>query len=128
MRGPRCRQLVRPGHWRVHARIERFIEPSLLLLLRERSMHGYELQDRLSELVPEEGRVDVGNLYRILRGLEDDGIASSEWLADLPGPARRVYRLTPMGSRLLDRWVEALRETRALIDAFLVRYESPEGR
>jgi poly-beta-hydroxybutyrate-responsive repressor len=106
--------MVRPGHWTVRARVERFIEPSLLLLLRERPVHGYELLELLPELGIE-GRVDIGNLYRLLRALEEEGIVRSEWSAELPGPAKRTYELTPAGRRLLDRWAEALRraETRA---------------
>jgi poly-beta-hydroxybutyrate-responsive repressor len=116
---------VRPGHWTVRARVERFVEPALLLLLRERPMHGYELLDRLPDLTGE-ARVDVGNLYRVLRALEEEGIVSSEWRADLPGPAKRTYELTPTGHRLLDHWADALRDARRGIDSFLDRYE--EGR
>jgi PadR family transcriptional regulator, regulatory protein PadR len=128
----RSRQLVRPGHWHVHARVERFVEPSLLLLLRERPLHGYELLDRLPELGVE-GRVDIGNLYRLLRALEEEGLVSSEWSADLPGPAKRTYELTGQGRRLLDRWAEALRRAQGTIDSFLARYEAslatpPSGR
>ncbi|MGH3093493.1 MAG: PadR family transcriptional regulator, partial [Gaiellaceae bacterium] len=72
-RGARCRSYVRPGQWAVQARVERFVEPALLLLLRERPMHGYELLERLPEMTGDEGRVDVGNLYRILRALEEEG-------------------------------------------------------
>jgi poly-beta-hydroxybutyrate-responsive repressor len=121
----RSRRLVRPGHWHVHARVERFVEPSLLLLLRERPLHGYELLERLPE-VGVEGRVDIGNLYRLLRALEEEGLVTSEWSADLPGPAKRTYELTDQGRRLLDRWAEALRRAQGTIDNFLERYE--EGR
>jgi PadR family transcriptional regulator, regulatory protein PadR len=121
----RSRRLVRPGHWHVHARVERFVEPSLLLLLRERSLHGYELLERLPELRVE-GRVDIGNLYRLLRALEEEGLVSSEWSADLPGPAKRTYELTDQGRRLLDRWAEALTRAQGTISNFLERYE--EGR
>lgn len=121
----RSRRLVRPGHWHVHARVERFVEPSLLLLLRERPLHGYELLERLPE-VGVEGRVDIGNLYRLLRALEEEGLVSSEWSADLPGPAKRTYELTAQGRRLLDRWAEALRRAQGTIENFLGRYE--EGR
>jgi PadR family transcriptional regulator, regulatory protein PadR len=110
----------------VRARVERFVEPALLLLLRERPMHGYELIERLPELAGEDARIDVGNLYRVLRALEEDGIVTSEWNADLPGPAKRTYELTPAGLRLLDRWAEALRDAQAGIQKFLDRYE--EGR
>ena len=126
-RRARCRSYVRPGHWRVHARVERFVEPVLLLLLRERAMHGYELIERLPEIAGDHVRVDVGNLYRILRALEEEGLVTSEWSADLPGPAKRTYELTEAGTRLLDQWAESLRSARQVIDGFLVRYEQ-EGR
>lgn len=126
MRGPRSRRLARPGHWVVRARVERFVEPAILLLLREGPRHGYELIERLPELVGGE-RIDVGNLYRFLRALEEEGIVESEWRADLPGPAKRTYRLTAAGRRLLEQWVEALRQAQGDIQAFLSRYES-EGR
>jgi PadR family transcriptional regulator, regulatory protein PadR len=123
-RRARSRAFVRPGHWRVHARVERFVEPALLLLLRERPMHGYELIERLPEVAGDGLRVDVGNLYRILRALEEDGLVTSEWSADLPGPAKRTYELTEAGTRLLDQWAESLREARRVLDEFLDRYEN----
>ena len=102
--------------------MERFVEPSLLLLLRERPLHGYELIERLPEVVGE-ARVDVGNLYRLLRALEAEGLVSSEWSAELPGPAKRTYELTAEGRRLLDRWAEALRQAQTDVQSFLDRYE-----
>jgi PadR family transcriptional regulator, regulatory protein PadR len=127
-RGARSRAFVRPGHWAVRARVERFVEPSLLLLLLERPMHGYELIERLPEVAGAETRVDVGNLYRVLRALEDERIVTSEWSADLPGPAKRTYELTDDGRRLLDHWAEALRGAQDTISLFLDRYEKSEGR
>src|SRR3954453_23384996 len=126
-RGVRSRRQTRPGHWHVRARVERFVEPSLLLLLRERALHGYELIERLPEVVGE-GRVDVGNLYRLLRSLEAEGVVSSEWSADLPGPAKRTYELTAEGRRLLDRWAEALRQAQTDVQGFLDRYDQGERR
>jgi PadR family transcriptional regulator PadR len=126
-RATRTRWLVEPGQWAVRARVERFVEPAVLLLLREGPRHGYELLEHLPELVAEE-RVDVGNLYRIMRALEEDGIVESEWRADLPGPAKRTYRLTDDGRTLLDRWVAALRAAQAEISSFVDRYETQEGR
>lgn len=125
-RGPRsarCRRPGAPGAWLVRARVERFAEPLLLLLLRERPAHGYQLLDELSALVPGE-RVDMGNLYRALRAMEDDGIVASEWREDVPGPAKRTYELTASGRNLLDEWADALRRAREGIDEFLDRYEA----
>ena len=103
-------------------RIERFQVAALLLLLRERSAHGYDLLERLPPLIGEE-RVDVGNLYRILRSLEEEGLVVSEWDEALPGPAKRTYELTEAGRAALDRWAAALNDTRTYIDGFLQRYQ-----
>ena len=97
-------------------------EAYLLLLLRDRPTHGYELLERLPEVVGRE-RVEAGNVYRLLRELEEAGAVSSEWDAGLPGPAKRTYELTPLGRRLLDEWAQSLRDARGRIDGFLERYE-----
>ena len=122
MRNPRARRQHRRG-WAVDARVERFSEPALLLLLRDRPAHGYELIDSLGELIPGR-RVDMGNLYRTLRALEAEGLVTSEWDAAAPGPAKRMYRLTDAGRRLLGEWATALAQARDRIDAFLRRYET----
>jgi poly-beta-hydroxybutyrate-responsive repressor len=106
----------------VRGRIERFLEPALLLLLNERPTHGYELVEPVSALVPGE-RIDMGNLYRVLRALEEDGLVRSEWDAEEPGPAKRRYELTPQGRELLRAWVKALQHTQGVVSRFLERYE-----
>ena len=112
--------------WRIRARIERVAEPGLLLLLRERAAHGYELVEGLSALLPGE-RVDLPNVYRVLRALEADGLVRSEWHANAPGPAKRTYELTDEGRHVLDEWAAALTRTRDRIDAFLTRYRRKGG-
>jgi PadR family transcriptional regulator, regulatory protein PadR len=124
-RSPRTRHARRRG-WAVHARVERFVEPALLLLLRERPAHGYELIESLGELAPGL-RVDMGNLYRSLRAMEAEGLVRSEWDAKAPGPAKRRYELTAAGRRLLDEWAAALGRTRDRIEMFLGRYEKGDG-
>lgn len=93
----------------------------MLLILRDGSTHGYELADSLVDLVPSE-RIDMGNLYRMLRALEAEGIVESEWRDDLPGRNRRTYRLTEQGASLLATWADALAEANDTITAFLERY------
>src|SRR3954465_10971598 len=99
MRRPRAR-CHQHGRWRVLARVERFAEPALLLLLREHPAHGYDLLERLPELTGE-ARIEMGNLYRLLRGLEEEELVSSEWDDSSPGPAKRRYAITPAGARRL---------------------------
>ena len=66
----------------------------------------------------------MGNLYRLLRALEEEGLVSSEWDADLPRPAKRRYALTETGAQLLDQWVDALRSSQERTRRFLERYEA----
>ena len=114
--GPRSRRHHR-GRWHVHARVERFTEPALLLLLREHPAHGLDLLERLPDLIGEQ-RVEMGNLYRLLRSLEEEGLVVSEW-AD----GKRTYAITDAGLRLLDEWVDALRRALVRTDEFIKRYE-----
>jgi poly-beta-hydroxybutyrate-responsive repressor len=120
--GPRTRWRDSDGRWHVRGRVERFLEPALLLLLAEQPAHGYELVDRAAELVPGE-RPELGGLYRVLRALEEDGLVVSEWDAAEPGPAKRMYELTPAGHELLRAWAKALKQTQLVVDAFLKRLE-----
>jgi poly-beta-hydroxybutyrate-responsive repressor len=108
-----------------HRRGLRFLEPALLALLRERETHGYELIAQLPALLGTD-RVDVGNVYRALRSLEERGLVTSEWQDDLPGPAKRSYEITDDGRRALERWSEWLHEARDRIDTLLERVD--EGR
>ena len=119
-RATRVRRRIAPGEYDVRARVERFAEPAVLLLLRERSAHGYELLEQLPELTGE--RVDMGNLYRFLRLLESEGIVRSDWDDQAPGPSKRIYELTGEGRALLDQWAGALRDAQARIDDFLTRF------
>lgn len=118
------RRRLAPGEYDVRARVERFAEPAVLLLLRERPAHGYELLEQLPELTGE--RVDMGNLYRFLRVLERDGIVTSAWDDEAPGPSKRIYELTDEGRALLDQWASALEASQTRLASFLRRYE--EGR
>lgn len=101
-------------------RARSLLRPAILLLLKERESHGYELVSRLSELgfdVP-----DFGGLYRTLRVMEDDGLVSSHWGTPARGPARRVYAVTPEGERQLRESAPALVNQRRAIGGLLDRY------
>lgn len=122
-RQPRCRCRLGPGNYQVQARVERFIEPAVLLLLAESPSHGYELAEALESFL-EDGRVDFGNLYRLLRSLESEGLVTSVWSEEAPGPLKRTYKITEEGSQLLDAWVESLRAGQERIASLLRRYET----
>jgi PadR family transcriptional regulator, regulatory protein PadR len=101
-------------------RARSLLRPAILLLLKERESHGYELVSRLSELgfdVP-----DFGGLYRALRAMEDEGLITSSWGTPERGPARRVYALTSDGDAHLRQSAPGLVHQRRTIGGLLERY------
>jgi DNA-binding PadR family transcriptional regulator len=109
----------------VGARLERFTEPVILAVLRSGPTHGYDLADALRPWIPE-GQIDLGNLYRLLRSMEDDGIVRSHWAQNDPGRAKRMYELTNDGAQLLAAWLESLRTAGDTIAAFLREHGTRE--
>ena len=105
-------------------RIHRFLEPCLLLLLHCNVAHGYELLDGLEPFGFGQNPVDLSTVYRMLRGLEEQGFITSHWDTDSGGPARRLYRITKEGDGYLAWWVEDLRETDRVLHRFLETYAS----
>ena len=97
-----------------------FLRPCLLLLLRERAAHGYDLLERLRALGFE--RDDPGGLYRALRALERQGLVESSWERSSAGPDRRRYELTRAGKEELHARAAALAAARGILDVFLSRY------
>jgi PadR family transcriptional regulator PadR len=106
--------------------LRHFVEPCLLLLLRERPDHGYELVERLRMLGLAEG--DSAGIYRTLRSLEQRGMVRSVWRSSAAGPARRTYSLTAEGLSTLDVLTAEVRDTRRTLDAYLDRYSRFDRR
>ena len=97
-----------------------FLRPCVLLLLKESPAHGYDLVERAKAFgFP---GTDPGGLYRMLRGLEEEGLVRSSWEPSVAGPQRRRYELTRAGSEALHEHAKALLATAGLLDAFLSRY------
>jgi DNA-binding PadR family transcriptional regulator len=72
----------------------------LLSCLRDGPAHGYLLSKRLHERSGGEFELLEGTLYPALHRLEASGLAASSWASE-GGRRRRVYRLTPKGTRAL---------------------------
>lgn len=98
-----------------------FVRPCILLLLRERATHGYDLLERLRAFGFT--RDDPGRLYRALRSLEQDGLVRSDWEWSPGGPDRRIYEVTRPGVEELHRLVNDLDAGRETLERFLSRYE-----
>ena len=110
--------LVRPSM----AKRERYIQPSILMVLYRTSSYGYELIQNIQHFGFLEGQAPPGMIYRHLRQLENDGLVLSEWKTEGSGPARRVYRLTPEGREMLDLWIEYMKKQVTNLNRFITEY------
>ena len=91
----------------------------MLLLLQEGDRHGYELIAGLKRYGLDPEALDSGQLYRILRQMEEASWVTSSWDQGKAGPARRVYSITEEGQRALTLWREELCKTRDVLHKIL---------
>ncbi len=119
MHGHGGRHGWRGGRGPQRGQIARLVEPCLLILLQERSRHGYELIAALVRFGLEPALLDSGLVYRALREMEEAGWVVSSWETGGSGPARRVYGLTAAGQEALVAWREELGHTHDILHRVL---------
>ncbi len=115
------------GGWFMQPPLWGFLQPSLLLILAKGPQHGYSLMEQLGSRQLMGGEVDVGNLYRTLRRMEGEGLVSSTWSEDGPGPNKRIYRITERGEKLLKFWAGSLEQRIRTINRFLDEFHQIFG-
>lgn len=103
-------------------RLEGFLIPCLLLLLKEKPAHGYELVERLGNFSFLEQVPDPGVVYRHLRRLEEEGMVVSRLEPGSGGPARKVYSLSSEGEDYLRAWAYRIRRQKGVLEAFLQEF------
>jgi DNA-binding PadR family transcriptional regulator len=77
----------------------------ILLALTDGDAHGYRIRAAVIERSKGAVTLDPGSLYRLIARLSDDGLigeASRRPTRDENDERRRYYRLTSLGSRLLE--------------------------
>jgi DNA-binding PadR family transcriptional regulator len=109
------------------------LELAILGLLKERSMHGYQLSRQLTDSLGGLWRVSYGSLYPTLRRLERDRAVERVFDQDEVGRRKNVYRITDEGERLfLELLSEAGHETgeenRFRVRLAFFKYLAPETR
>jgi PadR family transcriptional regulator, regulatory protein PadR len=90
----------------------------LATLHRSAPVHGYALITALRERSGGAFDLPEGTVYPALHRLERDGAVESGWDTSTPRP-RRVYRLTPVGEKALERkrsdWTEFVGGVQAVL-------------
>jgi PadR family transcriptional regulator PadR len=76
--------------------------------LADSASHGYDLVEQVSGLAADLVCIDPGSMYRLLRGLESQGLVRSSWETADAGPSRRVYEITEQGIEALEFMAESL--------------------
>jgi PadR family transcriptional regulator PadR len=101
------------------------IEPALLILLKKKPQHGYNLIDNLGTLGL--GTPHPSVVYRILRDMEILQWIHSQWDAEeTQGPPRRIYTLTPQGEDALQSWLTEMQKAGELIK--ILSLKTDEGK
>ncbi|MEA5050829.1 MAG: PadR family transcriptional regulator [Oscillospiraceae bacterium] len=90
------------------AYLDKFIQPSVLVVLSEGPAHGFRLMTELRrrELVSYAG-FDATGFYRTLKKMEQAGLVRGEAHA-FNGKVRRVFSITEEGRRCLVNWYMTL--------------------
>lgn len=104
-------------------KMDRFVQPCMLLLLYEKPAHGYELMEKLSEFGFGDESPDPAMVYRNLRRMEEEGWIKSQWETEGAGPAKRLYTVTPEGEEAIHGWAFHVKRQMKRLEIFLERYE-----
>jgi poly-beta-hydroxybutyrate-responsive repressor len=102
---------------------ERYLQPSILLSLKQNPSYGYEIIGALQRFGFIQGTAPPGMIYRHLRQLEADGLVSSHWETQASGPAKRIYDVTPEGGEALELWIAHMELLRDKLAAFIDLYQ-----
>jgi DNA-binding PadR family transcriptional regulator len=97
----------------------------VLLFLAKEPAYGSGLLKKMEEEIPS-NKLDSAILYRSLQDLEKAGALASYWDTNEPGPAKKWYRITPIGLRKLAEFKEDIEERVKNLEYFLKTYNSFE--
>ncbi|HYU58555.1 MAG TPA: PadR family transcriptional regulator, partial [Actinomycetota bacterium] len=109
------------------------LELAILGLLKERSMHGYQLKKRVAETLGAFWQVSYGSLYPALKRLQRSGAVEMVFPTEDVGRRKNVYRITEAGEALFQELLqETGRETgedgKFQVRLAFFRYLKPETR
>lgn len=99
------------------------LEYCILLVLKEKRKYTSDIIDRMRK----SGLVVVeGTLYTLLNRLRKEGKLTYEWEESPKGPPRKYYRLTSLGSEVLQYMSEAWDEIASTVDSLRSANESKQ--
>jgi len=109
------------------------LELAILGLLKEQTMHGYQLSKRLADTLGAFWKVSYGSLYPALKRLEREGAVESVFPRDEVGRRKNVYRVTEKGEELFyellqEAGQESWEDNRFRVRLAFFKYLKPDTR
>jgi DNA-binding PadR family transcriptional regulator len=109
------------------------LELAILGLLKEQTMHGYQLSKRLADTLGAFWKVSYGSLYPALKRLEREGAVESVFPREEVGRRKNVYRVTEKGEALFydllqEAGQESWEDNRFRVRLAFFKYLKPETR
>jgi DNA-binding PadR family transcriptional regulator len=110
------------------------LELAILGLLKERSMHGYQLSKRLTDTLGGFWRVSYGSLYPSLKRLERQGAVEQVFDEQEVGRRKNVYRVTEQGETLFRQLLDEAgpdatgEDNRFRVRLAFFKYLAPDAR
>jgi len=83
-----------------------FFSYIILLLLKARSMYGFEICNQLLEITKKKVSFQESGIYHILKKLNEKKFITAEWKESNLGPKRKYYNITDSGIQLLKIFTE----------------------
>jgi len=104
----------------VGATLDKLVQPAMLAILANESLHGYELAKKIGE-IPHflDAAPDVSGIYRMLKSLEARGMVTSAWDISEGGRPKRLFTITGKGRQCLENWNTTLQSYHKAIGVLL---------
>jgi transcriptional regulator len=80
----------------------------ILRTLKRQPLHGYALVRHIQRTSKELLQIEEGSLYPALQRMLKEGWVKANWGISATGRRVRIYQITPVGARHLDREVSSL--------------------
>jgi PadR family transcriptional regulator PadR len=96
----------------------------ILQSVRRQPMHGYALVQHIKQRSNELLQVEEGSLYPALQRLLKEGLLKAEWQLSATNRRVRTYKITPAGTKHLEREVSRFEQMLEGIHLVLTPAES----
>jgi PadR family transcriptional regulator PadR len=100
------------------------LEMMILRTLKRQPLHGYALVQHIKRASNDLLQIEEGSLYPALQRLLKEGLLKAEWGVSATNRRVRIYKITPAGTKHLEREVNSFEKMLDGISRVLVPVKS----